>query len=438
MEPLTITHKRKKSNSNSVSQQVIGLFGLGNVGNALFHVIAEIPKSKAYIKRICVKQRLKNREVPHDLITYNAADIINDEAINLIVELIDNADEAYHIVKSALMNGKSVVSGNKTMLAHHLPELIALQHETGAALLYDASACGSIPVIRNLEEYYDNDLLKSICGILNGSTNYILSNVFSQGVDYHWALKQAQELGYAESNPDFDVLGFDALYKLIILAVHGFGTYVHPSDAFCYGINKLTAYDIQFAREKGKKFKLVAQLQKLNADYFTLFVIPTLVDPTDYIYNVENEFNGVVVEGQYYDRQFMFGKGAGGYPTGSAVLSDITARFHNYRYEYKKQKYFSPPAYTTDVELELYIRYHNLTDVSVFGERKVNEQHFATDYQWEIAWVKLTELIRVKELLPKLNLFIAFTDNFRFNPIDKALSSKVTYADDYQPIVDAF
>ena len=124
MEPLTITHKRKNSNSSSVNQQVIGLFGLGNVGNALYHVIAEIPKSKAYIKRICVKQRNKNRDVPEHLITYNALDIINDTDINLVVELIDNAEEAYSIVKSALQNGKSVVSGNKTMLAHHLPELI--------------------------------------------------------------------------------------------------------------------------------------------------------------------------------------------------------------------------------------------------------------------------------------------------------------------------
>ncbi|MEW5844707.1 MAG: homoserine dehydrogenase [Bacteroidota bacterium] len=438
METLTITHKRKNSNSSSVNQQVIGLFGLGNVGNALYHVIAEIPKSKAYIKRICVKQRNKNRDVPEHLITYNALDIINDTEINLVVELIDNAEEAYSIVKSALLNGKSVVSGNKTMLAHHLPELIALQRETGAALLYDASACGSIPVIRNLEEYYDNDLLKSIRGILNGSTNYILSSIFSKGDNYQSALKKAQDLGFAESNPDFDVLGFDALYKLIILAVHGFGTYVHPNDAFCYGITNLSNHDIQFAREKGKKIKLVAQLQKLTANYFTLFVIPTLIEPWDYIYNVENEFNGVIIEGEYYDRQFMFGKGAGGYPTGSAVLSDITARFHNYRYEYKKQRYFTPPAYTADVELELYIRYHNLIDVSAFDERKVTEQHIAADYRWEIAWVKLSNLIRVKELLTKLNLFIAFTGNFKYIPIDKASSGKVNCTYEHQPIIDVF
>lgn len=438
METLTKSGKNIKPRTANLNQQVIGLFGLGNVGNALYRVISELPKGKAYIKRICVKQPQKTRKVPSELITFNADDIIHDPEINLVVELIDNADDAYRIVKSALRHGKSVVSGNKTMLAHHLPELIELQDKTGAALLYDASACGSIPVIRNLEEYYDNDLLNSIRGILNGSTNYILTKVFENGDDYASALKKAQELGFAESNPDFDVLGYDALYKLIILAVHGFGTYVQPNQAFCYGINTLSPLDIQFAKEKGKKIKLVAQLQKLDSGNFTLFVIPSLVSPSDYIFNVENEFNGVIIEGEYYDRQFMFGKGAGGFPTGSAVLSDITARLHSYRYEYKKQNYFSPPAYSTDVELELYIRYHNLTDLSVFGHRAITEQHVAANYRWEIAWVKLGQLVRVKELLPSLNVFIAYTGNFRHNAIDKGISQGVTYQGEYQPIIDVF
>ncbi len=436
MNTSTNTHTNTKTKPNTTNQQVIGLFGLGNVGNALFQVIAEIPKSKAYIKRISVKNRHKKREVPEHLITFNASDILNDPEINLVVELINDANEAYSIVKKALQMGKSVVSANKTMLAHHLPELITIQRQTGTALLYDASACGSIPIIRNLEEYYDNDLLKSIRGILNGSTNYILSSIFSKGNDYYTALQEAQELGFAESNPDFDVLGFDSLYKLIILAVHGFGTYVNPNDAFCFGIKSLSTYDIQFAKEKRKKIKLVAQLQKLNNNSFTMFVVPTLIDTTDYIYNVENEFNGVVVEGEYYDQQFMFGKGAGGFPTGSAVLSDITARFHNYRYEYKKQVYFTPPLYNTNVEMELYIRYHNLTDIGILGQRKVTEQHLASDYRWEIAWVKLLELIRVKELLPKLNMFIAFTGNYTFNPIDKPTTEEVTCKNEYQPIAD--
>jgi len=399
--------------NKNIRRQVIGLFGFGNVGQGLYHVLQSVPSSKAYIKKICVRQTNKERNVEENLITYNPEVILNDPEINLVVELIDNPDDAYRYVKSALLQGKSVVSGNKTMLAYHLDELIEIQQQTGNALLYDASACGSIPIIRNLEEYYDNDLLISIKGILNGSSNFILSRIFSHGENYDVALKKAQELGFAESNPSFDVMGFDALYKLIILTVHGFGTYVNPNDAFCYGIQNLSKYDIRYAQEQNRKIKLVATLHKFDSNLFTLFVLPTLVKPSEYIFNVEDEFNGVVIEGAYYDEQFMFGKGAGGYPTGSAVLSDITARFHNYRYEYKKLNYFDTPLYTTDIALELFIRYHNADDLSVFDiKEQLVERYNGPEHRWVIAKVKLSTLLNVKDLLPGLNVFIAYTGNY--------------------------
>jgi homoserine dehydrogenase len=180
---------------------VIGLFGFGVVGEGLYKVLQDVQTADATIKSICVKHKEKPRSVDSKLITYNPADLLNDPEVNLIVELIDDADAAYEIVRTALLNGKSVVSGNKNMLAHHLRELIEIQREKGVALLYDASACGSIPVIRNLEEYYDNDLLQSITGILNGSSNFILTRIFQQGWSYDDALKHAQKLGFAESNP---------------------------------------------------------------------------------------------------------------------------------------------------------------------------------------------------------------------------------------------
>lgn len=416
METISI-NKSKQSQvkeNQLIQRQVIGLFGFGTVGQGLYHVLQGVPASKAYIKKICVKQEFKERPVDKKLITLDPNVILDDPEINLVVELIDNADDAYKFVKASLLLGKSVVSGNKTMLSHHLDELIRIQRETGSALLYDASACGSIPVIRNLEEYYDNDLLTSIRGILNGSSNFILSRIFNHGESYNIALKKAQDLGFAESNPAFDVMGFDALFKLIILTVHGFGTYIHPNDAFCYGIHNLSKYDIRYAQEQGKKIKLVATLRKLDNDNFTIFVLPTLVDSDDYIYNVEDEFNGVVIEGAYYDKQFMFGKGAGGFPTGSAVLSDISARFHNYRYEYKKLNFFTPPAYTTDVTLELFIRYHDMVDLSIFDIYELVERYNGPEHRWVIAKVKLSTLIKVKDLIPKLNLFIAFTGNSDF------------------------
>ncbi|HUW07491.1 MAG TPA: homoserine dehydrogenase [Williamwhitmania sp.] len=409
METATIDEVTVQPRHITSIQQTIGLFGFGTVGRGLYQVLESSPTTRAKIKQVCIKNPEKERGIGAKLFTTDANLILNDPEINLVVELIDNADEAYQIVKAALERGKSVVSGNKTMLAHHLEELILLQKKTGAALLYDASACGSIPVIRNLEEYYDNDLLLSIQGILNGSTNFILTRIFQHGESYASALQKAQELGFAESNPIFDVEGFDALYKLIILAVHGFGTYVHPKKAFHCGISHLTDFDIQYAKEKGRKIKLVAKLTKLNATNFTLYVMPRLVTPDEYIYNVEEEYNGVVIEGAFYEKQFMFGKGAGGFPTGSAVLSDITARFHDYRYEYKKQKYFEPPLFTNEVLVEVYLRYQNLLDLSLFEFEEISEKYSGKQHSWIVGTIKLANLQKLQELLPRLDVFLATT-----------------------------
>lgn len=389
----------------------IGLFGYGVVGESLYHVLKHSKTVDAGVSKICVRQKDKKRSLAENQFTYDKDDIINDRDINLVVELIDDAEEAYDIVKCCLQNKKSVVSGNKKMLAHHLDELIELQEQHNTALLYDASACGSIPIIRNIEEYYDNDLLKSVTGILNGSSNYILSKIFNEGLSYDVALKQAQDLGFAESNPSLDVDGFDSLYKLIIIATHALGTFVQPDQVFNYGISNIQDGDIQYAREKNLKIKLVAQLIKLDDESFTMFVIPRLVRPDKYIYNVEDEYNGVVIQGEFYDKQFMFGKGAGGFPTGSAVLSDITARSHNYKYEYKKQKYFKKLEYTTDQEVDIYLRYNNMVDYSYFEFEKVLEKYSGQDYNYVVGKIKLSNLLKLKSILPKLDVFLAYIRN---------------------------
>jgi len=389
----------------------IGLFGYGVVGESLYHVLKHSKTVDASVSKICVRTKDKKRSLEENQFTYDKNDIINDGYINLVVELIDDVDEAYDIVKRCLQNKKSVVSGNKKMLAHHLDELIDLQEKTNTSLLYDASACGSIPIIRNIEEYYDNDLLKSVTGILNGSSNYILSKIFNEGLSYEIALKQAQDLGFAESNPSLDVDGFDSLYKLIIIATHALGTFVQPNQVFNYGISNLQDCDVQFAREKNYKIKLVAQLIKLDDESFTMFVIPRLVKPEKYIYNVEDEYNGVVIQGEFYDKQFMFGKGAGGFPTGSAVLSDITARSHNYKYEYKKQKYFKKLEYRTDHEVEIYLRYKNMVDFSHFDFEVITEKYSGQEYSYVVGKIKLSNLLKLKSILPKLNVFLAYLRN---------------------------
>ena len=390
------------------NKQIIGLFGFGVVGECLYKVLEKSPTTKATIKSICVKDAQKERSVAKELFCTDYDVILQDPEINLVVELINDADEAYKIVKAALMLGKSVVSGNKKMLASHLEELINIQKEQGVALLYDASACGSIPVIRNLEEYYDNDLLLSITGILNGSSNYILSKIFNQNSTYEQALKKAQDLGFAESDPTLDVTGQDSLNKLVILATHGFGTIVKPENVFSVGIDKLNAFDIQFAKEKSLKIKLIAQANKINGETFSLFVMPQLVSPNSYIYNVEDEYNGVVIEGEFYEKQYMFGKGAGGFPTGSSVLSDITARVHGYKYEYKKRIYFNRLEFTNDVVVKIYLRYKNVIDFEHFDFETIDERYMSSHYNYVVGTISLENLKRNQKLIGGLDVFVAF------------------------------
>jgi homoserine dehydrogenase len=389
------------------SKITIGLFGFGVVGQGLHQVLKDIQTADAEIKKIVVKDPDKLRSVDNSMISLDPRDIIDDPEINLVVELIDDADAAYHIVKQSLNAGKSVVSGNKKMLAYHIEELISIQEEKNVALLYDASACGSIPVIRNLEEYYDNDLLQSITGILNGSSNYILSKIFMEDQTYDEALKKAQELGFAESDPKFDVEGYDSLYKLIILSIHSLGAYVNPEEVFTFGISNLSSWDVAFAKEKGSRIKLVAQVEKLSDNRFSLCVMPRLVTPDAYIYNVEDEYNGVVIQGQFYDKQFMFGKGAGAHPTGSAVLSDITARKHNYRYEYKKRNFFKIPEYTRDRTLKIYLRYQEVADLEHFEFVSISEKYSGPEANYVIGTIKLDNLFKIRELLPKMDVFLA-------------------------------
>jgi len=385
----------------------IGLFGFGVVGNGLYEVLQKSRTTHAEIRKICVKNRTKRRQAPESLFCFESSEILDDPEINLVVELIDDADAAYQIVKSALLKGKSVVSGNKKMLAVHLPELIEIQNKYGVGLLYDASACGSIPVIRNLEEYYDNDLLQSVTGILNGSSNYILSRMFSQNLDYREALFGAQELGFAESDPFYDVEGLDALYKLVIITVHAFGVYIAPEQIFHSGISKISENDIGFAKEKGSKIKLVARVLKTGPGKLSLSVMPMFVKPEKYIFNVEDEFNGVVIKGAFYDKQFMFGKGAGGFPTGSAVLSDITARSYNYRYEYKKMKQQPDLKLDNDHVLKIYLRFTDKKDLEIFRFESILEQHFAEGFNYVIGKITLEALFRARPEMSTKGIFLA-------------------------------
>ncbi len=387
----------------------IGLFGYGCVGRGLHDVLENSRGIKAEIVRICVKDKSKERRLPMSFFTFDKNDILNDSSINLVVELINDPEEAFSIVKQAMESGKSVVTANKVMVATHLEELVRLQQENRVALLYEASAGASIPIIRNLEEYYDNELLHSLRGILNGTTNYILTLMHNEGKDFSSALKEAQDKGFAEKDPGLDVDGWDAKYKLCIIAAHAYGLFLNPEEVFHYGIGKISGHDIRYAKEKGYKIKLVPYVGKTDEQTITGFVLPRFVSPDKYLYNVDYENNGVITEAAFAEKQFFAGKGAGGHPTGSAVLSDISANSYGYRYEYKKNIQGTVRNYTRDHEIEIYLRYQNESDRDLFRFSEVSEVYANHSYRYVIGTVNLKNLYELREKLGSMDIFIANT-----------------------------
>lgn len=385
----------------------IGLFGFGTVGKGLYDVLKKIQPENVNIVKVCVRNVAKHSaEAPELEFTSNADDIFSDTRINFIVELIDDAEAAYGIVKRALQAKIPVVSGNKKMLARHIQEMIQLQRDNDTALLYDASACGSIPVIRNLEEYYDNDLLISVKGILNGSSNFILSKIFNEGMNYAEALKLAQDLGFAESDPTLDIGGWDSLFKLIIITIHAFGVYVEPEQIFTFGIGNMNEHDIQFAHEKRRRVKLVGWAEKVDEDKLVLSVMPHLLSKQKYIYSVEDEFNGVVIKGLFYYKQFMFGQGAGGFPTGSAVLSDITAQLYDYRYQYKKLQSPHQLHFTNDYKVRIYYRYDSPATLNLLEFSTIHESYYSDTYKYVVGDIELSQLQAQAQSLRESNVFV--------------------------------
>lgn len=402
----------------------VGLFGFGVVGQGL-HDIIRGQKLNLEIVKIAIKNPEKKRSLNANLFTTSHDEILNNPEINTIVELIDDAEAAFKIAKTALSNGKNVVSANKKMIAIHLKELVKLQAEHGTSLLYEGAVCGSIPIIRNLEEYYDNELLHAISGIFNGSSNYILSKIFNEGLTYETALKQAQDLGFAETDPILDVGGDDAKYKLIIATAHAYGLFIHPDHILNIGIQNISDVDIQYAKEKNFKIKLVPISRKISTKQIISYVLPKFVKSDDFLFNVENEYNGVTVQAAFADKQFFFGKGAGGHPTGAAVLSDIAALRYNYRYEYKKHQQQNGLIHTDKVCIEVYLRYVHEYTVEKLQVENITERFTRNEYKYLIGSISLKNLIAHKDLLLNKAVFIAQTGRLTYSQQDiKAIAKE--------------
>ena len=372
---------------------VIGMFGFGVVGEGLYKVLKQTPSLKASIKKVCIKNTTKKRNAPASIFTSDKDELLFDPEINVIVEVINDSAAGFEIVTTALNNGKDVVSASKKMLAEHLPELIKLQEKTGRSLLYEASACASIPIIRNLEEYYDNDLLYAIKAIVNGSTNFILTKMFEEKLNFKEALLLAQQLGFAESDPTLDIEGFDAANKWVLLLAHSYGINITIDQMLFNGITQIDEMDAKVAAARNQSIKLVAQAKKLQNGKVATFLLPQFIEQNDQLYFVKNEYNGVVIESGFADKQFFYGKGAGSFPTASAVLSDISALRYGYRYEYKKLHQHSPAELSDDFHMRVYTSFTDLENIPKEEFASIEEWHSGNERSYLIGTIPYSSLL---------------------------------------------
>ncbi len=390
-----------------MQQLNIGIFGFGCVGQGLYFAIKNSTGFTTTIKKIVVKNKDKERSIDANYFSFDKKDILEDEEINVVVELIDDADEAFNIVSAAIKKSKHVVTANKKMLGLHMEELLALKNKYNVSLLYEASACGSIPIIRTLEEYFDNEELECVSGIFNGTTNYILTKTINENISYDEALKNAQAKGFAETDPTSDVEGFDAMYKTIILSLHAFGVILKPADLLRFGITTLKPNDIFFAKENGYNIKLVPTIKKSADGKLAAYVLPKFVTTENHLSKVENEFNGVLVEGLISGEQFFMGRGAGSHPTGAAVLSDISALSYGYAYNNKKMQQPNKPAFSNDVTIKVFVSSSNKESLDKIIFNNVEKNVEAADYFYKIGEMNVGELKTILETDVRKEIFVA-------------------------------
>ena len=309
----------------------IGLLGCGTVGGALVDLLdarrATITARTGVelrIGAIAVRDAAKHQDRLADpsLLTTDSAAVVADPEVDIVIELIGGTDPALMLVRTALENGKPVITGNKELLAAHGPELYAVAAEHGVDLLFEAAVAGGIPLIRPLRESLVGEDISRVMGIINGTTNYILTKMTQEGADYAGALADAQALGYAEADPTADVEGYDAGAKAAIIASIVFGVDVRSSDVQHEGISSITAADIDTAKRLGYVIKALAVIERADGEV-AVRVHPAMVSTAHPLANVNDSFNAVFVEGATVGDLMFYGRGAGGGPTASAVLGDL-------------------------------------------------------------------------------------------------------------------
>ncbi len=309
----------------------IGLFGCGVVGSGLVKILeakreefCERYNTDISIEKICVRDIDKERDVEfdHELFTTNRNELIYDDSLDLIIEVIGGYEDAKDIIIRSLENGKNVITANKYLLSHEIKELRNIARHNDANLIYSASVCGSVPVIHAIDEFRSSDEITKIRGIVNGSTNFILTMMASEGVTFARALEEAQRRGFAEADPTFDISGQDASQKLSVLCYHAFGEHIHPELIDVTGIERISLIDIHDATDKGEVIKLIAEAEVVLGKVHAR-VGPQRIPKTHLFSNTNDEYNALEITTVFAGTQILYGKGAGSYPTASAVMNDI-------------------------------------------------------------------------------------------------------------------
>ena len=307
----------------------VAVLGYGTVGSGVVEVLktnAELIKERVG-EAVEVAYVLDKKEFPGDpiekIVTHDLDEIMNDEEVKIVVEVMGGVEPAFTFVKRALEAGKHVTTSNKALVAKHGAELLKIAKENKVNFLFEASVGGGIPILRALHESLTGDRIDKIVGILNGTTNYMMTKMFYEGADYDAVLKEAQDNGFAERNPEADVEGYDACRKIAILASIISGKRAEFEEIHCEGITKITVDDMKYAKELGMSIKLLATCKREGEDKFSAIVCPCLLNKTHPLFNVDGVFNSVFVQGNMLGDSMFYGSGAGKLPTASAVVGDI-------------------------------------------------------------------------------------------------------------------
>ena len=338
----------------------IAVLGAGNIGSAVLTRLQELDGKvlKLDLKKVLVSDTSKDRGVSKDLLTDNFDDILNDDSIDLVIEVLGGVDPGKEYIKSLLQKGKAVITANKDIIADCGQELITLAEENNTCLYFEAAVAAGIPVLKPLIESLRGEELTKVLGIINGTSNYILTSM-EEGSTYEDALSTAQELGYAEPDPTNDVEGIDAKYKAMILSLLCFGVSPNDDAVFTEGISNITKEDFDWADRLDKTIKLVAQIDS-NENGFNARVHPVLIDKKHPLAAIRGALNAVVAEGENIDQLVFSGPGAGANPTASAVMGDVLSACHQLNSDqsnwYPLREYKGENKNFEDVESSMFIR----------------------------------------------------------------------------------